>query len=240
MKIIYISVLLFLFESADLLALALQNLKPPVPQPQLRRLECSETQSFTRRAAIWTFGISGLGAALLTPSSVWARAPGSKDITEAIQQIQDASVDLQKLQRDFDKYAVIDNEGRAVTDATVGARRILGGVAPLAGDSAIEVAKATPLYRIDGAFNLIRKACLEGDDDSWGPGLDLVTFEEIAERILFELQKADGDFYSVQFASKGTKQIRGIFNEAKIQIDRGVVDFDAMLSLLAGSKAPGL
>jgi hypothetical protein len=160
-------------------------------------------------------------------------------VNEAVQQVKDAAVDLEKLQRDFFNYAVVDEEGRAVTDATVKARRILGGVAPLAGTSAIEVAKATPLYRIDGAFTVIRKACLTSDA-AWTERFDLVGFEEIAERIQFALQKADGDFYSVQFAAKGTKQINGIYREAKEQVDQGVVDFDQMLSMLKEAGTPGM
>ena len=177
---------------------------------------------------------------LSVPQVAAARAPGSTDTVEAVRQIQDAAVDLRRLQRDFYSYAVVNDEGRAVTDATVGARRILGGVAPLAGTSAIEVAKVTPLYRIDGAFNVIRKACIEGTDgDVWTDNLDLGAYEELVERILFQLQKADGDFYSVQFAAKGTKQISGIYKEAKEQVDQGVIDFDKILSLLEEANAPG-
>ena len=176
---------------------------------------------------------------LPTPAAV-ARAPGSTDIREAVQQIKDAAVGLQTLQRDFYQYAVVNDKGRAVTDATVGARRILGGVATLAGPSAIEVAKKTPLYRIDGAFGVIRKACLEGTGDDWSDNLDLVSFEEIADRIQFQLQKADGDFYSVQFAAKGTKQITGIYKEAKEQVDQGVTDFGRMIALLEQAGVPGL
>ena len=97
------------------------------------------------------------------------------------------------------------------------------------------------MYRIDGAFNAIRKACLQGadDDEAWSNALDLEVFEELAERIVFQLQKAHGDFYSVQFAAKRTKQITGIYKQAKAQVDQGVVDFDTMLALLADAKAPG-
>ena len=69
---------------------------------------------------------------------------------------------------------------------------------------------------------------------------NFLAFEEVAERILFQLQKADGDFYSVQFASKGTKQITGIYKEAKEQVDQGVVDFGRMLALLKEAGAPGI
>ena len=223
----------FLLARVTPLALALSALTPPARDDVV---PSSSTCSSNRR----TFVLSTLAAvhAQSLPLA-HARAPGSQDIPEAVRQIGDAAVDLKALQRDFDKYAVVDAEGRAVTDATVGARRILGGVAPLSGTAAIQVAQMTPLYRIDGAFNVIRKAALEGGGD-WGDGLDLLAFEEVAERILFQLQKADGDFYSVQFASKGTTQITGIYKEAKEQVDQGVVDFDRILLLLKEADAPGL
>lgn len=193
-----------------------------------------------RRSALAATGMSLL-TLFVTPQGAQARAPGSKDLSEAIQQIRDASRDLQTLERDWDQFAMIDQEGRAVTDATVVARRVLGGVAPLAGASAIAVAKSTPLYRIDGAFSVVKKAYLESDSDSdWVSNLDLEAFEELAERILFQVQKADGDLYSVAFASKGTKQISGIYKEAKGQIDQGIVDLDKMIRLLSNAGAPGI
>ena len=167
-----------------------------------------------------------------------ARTPGSSDLREAVEQIRDASVDLRKLQGEWATYAVIDAEGRAGNiDA---ARRILGGVAPQRGMAAIEVAKKTPLYRIDGAFNAVRKAALDGDPDSWPAGLDLDAFNEAAERILFALQKADGDFYSVVFASKGTSQLAQIYKEARAQVDNSVNDFECILKLLQEAGAPGV
>jgi hypothetical protein len=195
-----------------------------------------------RRSALVATGVLMLTTTLLSiPQIAQARAPGSKDLSEAVQQIRDASIDLRKLERDWDQFALIDQEGRAVTDATVVARRVLGGVAPLAGASAIEVAKSTPLYRIDGAFNVIRKACLESESDSdWSSTLDQEAFEELAERILFQVQKADGDLYSVAFASKGTTQISGIYKEAKGQIDQGIVDLEKMIRLLSNAGAPGI
>jgi hypothetical protein len=208
--------------------------------------------STTRRKAL--LSIAGFASSTMVvvgsqqqqePQAAWARAPGSKNIAEAVDQIRDASEALRQLQRDWEKYALIDKEGRAVTDATVLARRILGGVGPMAGDGAIEMAKATPLYRIDGAFTAVRKASLDDEDDSdsssssWAANLDLELFDEIAERIVFQVQKADGDLYSVQFASKGTTQISGIYKEAKGQVDQGVVDVTTMLGLLKDAGAPG-
>lgn len=198
------------------------------------------TAVLDRRNAL-TIGAISLFTAISTPQRAHARAPGSKDVSEAVQQIRDAAIDLRKLERDWDQYSLIDNEGRAVTDATVIARRVLGGVAPLAGASAIDVAKVTPLYRIDGAFNVIRKAYIESESDSgWTTTLDLELFEELVERILFQVQKADGDLYSVAFASKGTTQISGIYKEAKGQIDQGIVDLEKMISLLTDAGAPGI
>lgn len=176
-------------------------------------------------------------AMVQTPGVAYARAPGSKDMTEVIAQIQGAANDLKKLKNDWSQYAIIDAEGRA--GSTDGARRILGGIAPQAGSAAIEAAKATPLYRIDVAFSAVRKEAIEGNSQ-WGEELDLGTFDELADRITFAIQKADGDFYGVLFASKGTKQISGIFSEAKVQVDQGISDFDEMLGLLKDAGAPGL
>lgn len=200
-------------------------------------------RAFFGKVTAATGGLVTIFVAPCPRQQAWARTPGSNDLAEAVQQIRDASEDLRKLQRNWEKYAVIDKEGRSVGDATVLARRILGGVAPLAGTTAIEVAKATPLYRIDGAFNVVRKATIAGWDaevNTWVGNLDLPEFEEIAERIQFQLQKADGDFYSVQFASKGTTQISGIFKEAKAQVDQGIGDFETIIQLLKDAGAPGL
>eukprot|EP00592_Proboscia_alata_P012880 CAMPEP_0194388462 /NCGR_PEP_ID=MMETSP0174-20130528/98621_1 /TAXON_ID=216777 /ORGANISM="Proboscia alata, Strain PI-D3" /LENGTH=230 /DNA_ID=CAMNT_0039179753 /DNA_START=65 /DNA_END=757 /DNA_ORIENTATION=- len=184
------------------------------------------------------------GSCLLSSSSFHqsasARAPGSDDVTEAVAQIRDAALDLRQLQKDWDLYAVVTSEGRAGNN-TAGARRILGGIAPQAGDAAIEVAKVTPLYRIDGAFTAIRKAAIDAEDKtSWEFRLDFAAFDEIAERVLFEIQKADGDFYGVNFASKGTTQLSGIYNEARAEVDKGSVDLEEMVRLLTIAGAPGL
>jgi hypothetical protein len=211
------------------------------------RGELLAVESTTRRRAF--LSIAGFASSTIVvvvgsqqqSQAAWARAPGSKDVAEAVEQIRDASEALRQLQHDWDQYALIDKEGRAVTDATVIARRILGGVTPLTGDGAIQMAKATPLYRIDGAFTAIRKASLDDDSDSsWAANLDLESFDEIAERIVFQVQKADGDLYSVQFAAKGTTQISGIYKEAKGQVDQGVVDSASLLLLLKDAGAPEL
>jgi hypothetical protein len=129
---------------------------------------------------------------VLLPTQAHARTPGSFDPVEALTQIQDASAELKRLRREWETYAVIDQEGRAGNiDA---ARRILGGVAPQRGDAAIAVAKATPLYRIDGAFAAVRKAALDAEPDSWGSKLDIEDFVETSERVCFDLKKADDSF----------------------------------------------
>lgn len=193
----------------------------------------SATTSTTTRA--------GFFQSIVGVPPAWARAPGSRDLSESTAQIQDAAAALKGLQQNFDDYATVDAEGRA--GSTDAARRILGGIAPQSGSVAIEVAKATPLYRIDGAFKAVRFAAIDGDDDNgttkWTENLDLSRFEELVERILFALQKADGDFYSVLFASKGTKQIQGIYKEAKIQVDQCVKDLEEMIQLFKDAGAPG-
>jgi len=177
-------------------------------------------------------------AALLHTAPAWARTPGSSDVNEAVEQIRDASVELRRLQRDWATYAVIDAEGRAGNiDA---ARRILGGVAPQRGEAAIEMARRTPLYRIDGAFNAVRKAAIDASAGAWLAAIDLDVFDEACERILFSLQKTDGDFYGVVFASKGSNMLAGIYKEARVQVDRSADDFDLILRLLREAGAPGL
>ena len=56
-------------------------------------------------------------------------------------------------------------------------------------DAAIEVAKLTPLYRIDGAFKAVRTYSLNAPDDSWGAKLDVEAFVEKGEDICFALKK---------------------------------------------------
>ena len=210
----------------------------------------SPDTGFDRRAVLNQFVATSLAVAGTTISSLtyqpqpaYARAPGSTNANEAIQQIKDGKKALETLLDNFDTYAQIDSEGRA--KSTDEARRILGGIAPQGGTVAIEVAKATPLYRIDGAFTAVRKTILDADeksssDDSWGLNMDLFAFEELAEKLVYELSKADGDFYSVLFASKGTTMIRDIFVEAKSLVKQGIKDFDAMLDLLRDAGAPGV
>ena len=197
-----------------------------------------------------------LGSVLTTahpsiPSTIAeARTPGSKDVTASIQQIVDAKASLQQLEKDFDSvYAIIDDEGRA--KSTDAARRILGGIAPQAGAVAIDVAKNTPLYRIDVAFVSIRQAVLQSPttptasatatgaaDESWTDKLDLDRFEELADRLIYETQKADGNFYSVLFAMKGTTMIQDIFRETKSLVQQGIADLDEMIQLLKVAGAP--
>mmetsp|Transcript_13555 Transcript_13555/g.29471 ORF Transcript_13555/g.29471 Transcript_13555/m.29471 type:complete len:226 (-) Transcript_13555:276-953(-) len=174
---------------------------------------------------------------LTPPSPALARAPGSTDVSEAISQIQDASQSLRTLLNDWALYSVIDAEGRA--GSTDGARRILGGIAPQAGSAAIEAAKNTPLYRIDVAFVTVRKAVLEGDE-AWADNLDLDKFEDLAEKIVYGVQKADGNFYGVLFAQKGTSMIEAIFTETKMLVKEGIDDLDEIVGLLKDAGASGV
>jgi hypothetical protein len=84
----------------------------------------------------------------------------------------------------------------------------------------------------------VRKAALDAGPDSWPASLDLDRFDEAGERILFAIQKADGDFYSVVFASKGSSQLTQIYKESKAQVDRSVEDFDRILRLLREARSP--
>jgi len=145
---------------------------------------------------------------------------------------------LKQLENDWSIYAIIDAEGRAAS--TDGARRILGGIAPQAGSAAIDTANKTPLYRIDVAFVTVRKAVLEDDAGRWTSSFDLDRFEELADRIIYETQKADGNFYSVLFAAKGTRMIDDIFTETKSLVKQGIVDLEEMILLLKAAGAPGL
>jgi len=177
---------------------------------------------------------------MLLPQSVSAREPGSTDLTETVGQIRDASGDLRTLEKNWSEYATINGEGRA--GSTDGARRILGGIAPQAGAAAIETAAKTPLYRIDVAFVTVRKAVLsdDGGGEAWTSKLDLDKFEELADRIIYETKKADGNFYSVLFAQKGTKMINDIFDETRNLVRQGILDLDEMATLLDNAGAPGL
>jgi len=190
-----------------------------------------------RRAVIVGGSIAAHTSAVNVPRAA-ARTPGSSDLRQSIEQIKDARAALQKLRDEWSTYAVIDAEGRAGNiDA---ARRILGGVAPQRGDAAIEVAKVTPLYRIDGAFAAVRKAALASDGTSWGSALDVDAFVEQGEDIVFALKRADDSFYGVVFASKGSQQLAKIYGEARDSVDLSLRGFDSILSLLKESGAPGL
>jgi hypothetical protein len=178
-----------------------------------------------------------LGACLgMMPAAALARTPGSEDVGEAVQQIEDAAAALKKLRSEWSSFAVIDAEGRAGNiDA---ARRILGGVAPQRGDAARIVAEQTPLYRVDNAFAAVRKGALNGAQ-GWADDLDLEAFVEAGERIVFDLKKADDSFYGVVFASKGTSQLQGLYDEAGKSVDRSIREFDNVIALLRAAKVPG-
>mmetsp|Transcript_15190 Transcript_15190/g.34896 ORF Transcript_15190/g.34896 Transcript_15190/m.34896 type:complete len:226 (-) Transcript_15190:180-857(-) len=180
-----------------------------------------------------------LGAALavLPVGEAIGRTPGSSDVGEAVEQIKQARHALRQLQRDWSTFACIDREGRACNIDT--ARKILGGVAPQRGDAAIEVAKVTPLYRIDGAFKAVRRYAIDASDTDWGSALDLEAFVEKGEDIVFALKKTDDSFYSVVFASKGTIQLENIYKEAKQSVDTCLADFDAVTQMLADARPQG-
>ena len=182
--------------------------------------------------------IGGGAALLFGAGQVSARTPGSTDVSEAVIQIKQGRDALRGLQQDWRTYACIDREGRACNIDV--ARKILGGVAPQRGEAAIETAKATPLYRIDGAFKAIRRYALDAGADEWGSRLDVEAFVDRSEDIVFALKKTDDSFYGVVFASKGTVQLEGIYKEAKQSVDRCLSDMDAVLAMLKDAKAPGL
>ena len=184
----------------------------------------------TRRACL------GSSSLLLFPLLAHARTPGSTNVAESLEQILDAAAALRSLQANWASYAVIDDEGRAGNiDA---ARKILGGVAPQRGEAAVEVAKVTPLYRVDGAFAAVRNAALAAPDESWGGRLDVEAFVESGEQIAFALQKADNLFYGVVFASKGSGQLSKLYDEAKASVDGAVDKFAVVLRLLSDAGAP--
>ena len=191
----------------------------------------------SRRGAALTLG-AGAAAVLLPPLHAFARAPGSEDVGEAIEQVKDAAAVLRDLRKHWEQYAVIDAEGRAGNiDA---ARRVLGGVTPQRGAALAAAAEATPLYRIDGAFAALRKAALNAADGTWGSRLDIEEFVEKGEDIVFALKKADDSFYGVVFASKGSTQLAGLYLEARDSVDRALTDFDSILSYLKEAGAPGV
>ena len=111
---------------------------------------------------------------------------------------------------------------------------------------AIDAAKNTPLYRIDVAFVTVRKYVLEGsgsdsgsdNGDPWTDSFDLDRFEELADRVVYNVSKSDGNFYSVLFAMKGGKMIEDIFVETRGLVKQGVGDLEEMIGLLKSAGAP--
>ena len=191
--------------------------------------------SYATIASISRRAVLGAGLASITMPAT-ARTPGSDDIAEAIEQIVDGRAALSRLQKTWADYACIDKEGRACNiDA---ARKILGGVAPQRGDAAIEVAKLTPLYRIDGAFAAVRKYALNAEDGVWASRLDVEAFVERGEDIVFALKKTDDSFYGVVFASKGSSMLEKIYAEAKTAVDKSLSDFDILLQQLKDAGCP--
>ena len=70
--------------------------------------------------------------------------------------------------------------------------------------------------------------------------MDVEKFEDLAEKIVSGLQKADGHFYGVLFVQKGTRRIEAIFTESKMLVKQGVVDLDELIGLLKDAGAPGV
>ena len=183
---------------------------------------------------------------LLRPRPVYGRVPGATDVCSALEQITDGAASLRYLLQDdiWSQYTRIDGEGRA--GATDGARRLLGGIAPQSGTAAIAAATKTPLYRIDVAFVRVRKTVLDRVSAtttttataaaSWEDTFDLDRFEELADRIVYNVSKCDGNFYSVLFAMKGGKMIEDIFQETKTLVTQSIGDMDEMLLLLQDAR----
>ena len=71
---------------------------------------------------------------------------------------------------------------------------------------------------------------------SWEDTFDLERFEELADRIVYNVSKCDGNFYSVLFAMKGAKMIEDIFQETKILVTQIIDDMDEMLLLLQDAR----
>ena len=111
-------------------------------------------------------------------------------------------------------------------------------VPPWCPPCASQVAKRTPLYRIDGAFAAVRKYALGAPDGDWGATLDLEVFVDKGDDIVLALKKADDSFYGVVFASKGSTMLESIYKEAKAAVDKTVKDFDEILTLLRASECP--
>lgn len=181
--------------------------------------------------------LAALGS-LQMPSSALARAPGSVDINECLEQVVDARQALAKFKLDFYDYATIDKDGRADVKAIDAGRAILGGVAPQRGKPAIEKAKNTPLYRIDNAFKGIRQYAINAESDSWAIALNLEDFLEVSDEIVGYIKRVDEALYDVVFAPKGSTQIAGIYKEALQAIDLALADFDKLFKLLRDAKAP--
>ena len=128
---------------------------------------------------------------------------------------------------------------------TYNTHRLLGGIAPQSGPAAIAAATQTPLYRIDVAFVRVRKTVLDrvsgpttatAAASSWEDTFDLDRFEVLADRIVYNVSKCDGNFYSVLFAMKGAKMIEEIFHETKTLVTQSIDDMDEMLLLLQDAR----
>tara|TARA_B110000046_G_C12820254_1_gene325068 strand:+ start:50 stop:289 length:240 start_codon:yes stop_codon:yes gene_type:complete len=70
--------------------------------------------------------------------------------------------------------------------------------------------------------------------------LDVEEFTEKGDSIVFALKKTDDSYYGVVFASKGSSMLEGIYKEAKASVDRSLIEFDEIISLLKEAQAPGV
>lgn len=167
---------------------------------------------------------------IIPPAFVSARMPGANDVESSLSQIKEGFVTLKQLQKDWNEYTTIDKEGRA--GDVDRARRILGGV------SKQNEPSTSPLYKLEGAFAAIRKASLAADEDSKDAlerqlaAMDVEEFVEATEIIAYNLQKADYQFYSCAFAPGGTRQVQELYDSSRVFVDRSVIEYAKVLSLL--------
>ena len=92
--------------------------------------------------------------------------------------------------------------------------------------------RKTVLDRVSGTTTTTATAAAS----SWEDTFDLDRFEVLADRIVYNVSKCDGNFYSVLFAMKGAKMIEEIFHETKTLVTQSIDDMDEMLLLLQDAR----
>ena len=85
----------------------------------------------------------------------------------------------------------------------------------------------------------MRKAALDASDGTWGAALDIEAFVETGERIVFDLQKADSQFYGAVFAAKGSAQLKTVYGEVGSHIGSGAALLDLTSLAFSCSWARG-